>query len=196
MAAPLEILTGPLEIYLAPVGEAVPATDVAPAGNWNLLGSSGDDNYTEDGVVISNPQVNEIFRALGGSGPRKVFRTEEDLMIRVTMADLTLEELSHAINEGTVTTDAGPPATKEIDLYRGPGEPAQRALLVRGTGKSPYAAGVNMQFQVPVVIHQGNYELIFAKAPPVGVLMEFLAIEDPTATSDSKRFGSLKAQTA
>jgi hypothetical protein len=194
MGVPLEIITGPLTIYHAPVGETFTDVDTTPAGNWTMVGTSGADNYSEDGVIIVSNQTIEPWRGLGSTGPVKLFRTEEDLLIRVTVVDMTLEQIALAFDSGSVAVDAGPPAIKTLDLYRGPGEIAQMALLIRGN--SPYAAGVDMQFQVPVAVHIGSFEMAFQKAPPAGVLLEFQAQVDPNASSASEKFGQLVAQTA
>ncbi len=194
MAAPLEIIAGPLTLWYGPVGEAVPATDVTPAGNWTQIGASGASNYMEDGVVVAPSQTIEPWRPLGESGPVKLYRTEEDLIVRVTIADLTLEMVAIAFAANTVTIDAGPPAIRTLGMYRTPGEVNQIALLVRGA--SPYAAAVNMNWQIPVCSYVGSFEMNFQKSPPAGVLMEFQAIVDPTAATADVKFGTLVAQTA
>lgn len=192
---PAQILTGPLEVYWAPTGEAFPTTSAAPAGNWLLIGASGSGNYQEDGVVIVSNQTIEPYRPLGESGPVELLRTAEDLMVRVTINDLTLEMVRLAFDTATVTTAAGPPATKKIGLYRGAGKVAQVALLVRGVNKSPYLATVNMQFEVPICSHVASYEMAFQKSPPAGVVLEFQALVD-TSQSAGEEFGRLFAQTA
>ena len=79
MSAPFEILNGPLTFYKAPVGEAFPLVDLEPpGGNWDLVGTSGADNYDEDGVVLNMAQEIEKIRMLGRTGVIKANRTEED----------------------------------------------------------------------------------------------------------------------
>ena len=194
MAAPLEIIAGPLTIWQAPTGEAFTAVDTTPAGNWTKVGASGENNYTEDGVVIAPSQTVELWRPLGESGAVKAFRTEEDLLVRVTVADLTLEQVALVFDKNTVAADAGPPAIKTLGLYGGAGEPTQVALLIRGA--SPYAASIDMQFETPVAVHIGSFEMTFAKSPPAGIVLEYTALVDPSASSAAEKFGRLIAQTS
>ena len=194
MAQPIELIVGPLTLWTAPVGEAFTVIDVAPAGNWVKVGSSGDEDYTDDGVVVLAPQTVEFFRGAGNTGPRKAYITEEDLIVRVTVANMTLEEVNLAFNSVAITTAAGPPAIKDITLNRGSVEPAQMALQVRG--KSPYADAKNMQFEIPVAIHMGSPEFPFTKSAVTAFQLEFMALVDPSAATAAEKFGRLLAQTS
>ena len=193
---PFEILGGPLELFLAPVGEAFPDLDLTPpGGNWTAIGVSGSKNYDEDGVTISHEQEVELVRALGTSAPVKARRTTEDLKVSVTIMDLTAEMVSTALNGNTVTTvapGAGTVGTREVELFQGL-EVTQYALLVRGV--SPYlidtvAEPAIAQYQIPVVVVTGSPELVYAKGEDVaGIEIEFTAIADPNAATDAEVFG-------
>lgn len=191
MSAPEKIIVAPFTIYLAPTGSTFPVINVAPASPWVILGSSGARDYDEDGVTVTHEQTIDIHRMLGATGPIKATRSEEGLMVGFTLHDMTLEQYAVALSQ-TVVTTAGPPATKEIPLYRG-FEVAQFSLLVRGA--SPYGA-FNMQYEVPVVINQSEAAPTFNKTDPAGLEFEFYALEDPNAASDAARFGRLIAGTA
>jgi len=101
--APFEIIAAPAKIWVAPVGTAFPVIDVVPNTDWTLLGKAGDKNISEDGVTISHPQSVEVLRALGSTGPRKIIRTEEDLMVSFTLLDLTLEMYRRMLNNNAIT---------------------------------------------------------------------------------------------
>lgn len=196
-AKPYEIIAAPYTLYVAPVGTAFPAIDAAPGGAWTKVGTSGDLNYTEDGVTVDHGQSLEFWRALGSAGPRKAFRTEEELRISLTLADLSLEQYANALNYNTVTTVApggGTAGTKKIGLSRGLDVP-QRALLVRGQA-SAYGETFNAQYEVPVAVQAGEPEVVFTKGEPAGLALEFEAIEDPQAASTAERFGRLVMQNA
>lgn len=198
MSAPFEIIGAPMDIWTGPVGEAFTDVDTTPAGNWILLGTSGDSNYNEDGVSISNPQTVGLIRMLGGTGPVKASRSEEDLIITVTMHDLTLEQWAVAMNGNAVVDTpaaSGTPGFRTLNAYKGT-EVTQYALLVRG--KSPYDdENWNLQLQVPVVVVTSSPNPIFKKGDePAGLEIEFTAIEDPNAASEALRFGSIVAQDA
>lgn len=192
--APRDLVVGPLDIYLAPVGEAFPAVDAAPAGNWALLGTHGDDSYGEDGITISHPETIQKFRSVGSTGPRKAVRTEEDLRIELILQDLTLEEYAKVLNDLTVQIDAGPPSVRKLPLRRGH-DVAQYAFLARGTGLSPYGA-FNVQLQVPIVYVAAAPAPVFTKGDVASLAVAFEALEDPAAATEEERFGFWVAQVA
>ncbi len=199
--APHEIIAQPFILWLAPVAEPFPEIDADVEGNWAKVGTSGDLNYTEDGVVLTHAQTVEAWRALGSTGPRKAFRTEEELRIAMTLADLTLEAYALALNHNTVTpvdADVDTGGYKKLGLSRGLDLP-QRALLVRGVG-SPYGPGTaqswNMQYEVPIAVQVSEPEVVFVKGEPAALALEWMALEDPSASSVDERFGRLLAQNA
>ena len=156
---PYEIIAAPFSIYMAPVGEAFPAVDAAPAGNWTLIGTSGDLNYSDEGVTVAHAQTIEKARPLGSTGPRKAFRTEEDMMIRFTLWDMSLEQYRRAINDNAVATTAAGSGTagfKALKLYRGVNV-AALALLARAN-VSAYGDGWKSQYEVPVCYQSGSPE--------------------------------------
>jgi len=198
MGTPLEVVAAPFEIYIAPTGESFPDTDEVPAGNWVKIGTSGNRNITEDGVTVQHEQTIEQFRSLGSTGPIKSFRTEEGLIITFTLVDLTLENYKYALNFNTVSTTAaasGVPGYREIDLWQGL-DVVQKALLVRGVNASPYLANSEVQWEVPVVYENAAKEVVASKGTPIGLALEYIALEDPSAASESKRFGRLLAEEA
>lgn len=198
MPAPLEIVAAPFEVYIGPVGESFPDTDETPAGNWVLIGTSGSLNITEDGVTVEHSQTIETFRALGSTGPRKAFRTQEDMIVRFTLADLTLENYKYALNYNTVTDVAaasGVPGYRHINSYQGLTVDT-RALLIRGINASPYQEGAEIQYEVPVCFENGSKEVTGQKGTPVGLALEYMALEDPNAASEGVRFGRILMQDA
>ncbi len=174
------IITGPLSLYFAAVGTSFPLVDDDPPTGFTLIGTSGAKNYMEDGVEVTLNQSTETFRGLGSTTALKAFRTEEDVVITVTMVDLTLAEVRRALNENAVTNTAaasGVPGTDEIRLDRGV-DVNTIALLVRGIGKSAQFDTGNLQFEFDKVYEGASQVLTFVKGEPVGVLMEFHALED------------------
>src|SRR5262245_60682115 len=105
-AVPYEVIAAPYTVYIAPIGESFPAINATPAGNWVKVGTNGDLNYQDDGVTVQHSQTIEKWRSLGDTGVRKVFRTEEDLLIRLMLADVSLEQYRHALNMNAVSTTA------------------------------------------------------------------------------------------
>ena len=174
------IVNGPLSLYFAAVGTAFPLIDDDPPTDFTLIGTSGAKNYMEDGVAVAMSQDFEVFRGLGSTTPLKAFRTEEDLVVTVQMADLTLAEVRRALNENAVTNtsaSSGIPGKDEINLNRGV-DVNTIALLVRGIGKSAQFDGGNLQFEFNKVYEGASQEMTFVKGEPAGVLFEFHALED------------------
>lgn len=189
---PYEIIAAPFTVWFAPVGEAFPAIDAAPGGNWAMIGTSGDKDYNEEGVTVSHPQTTTKFRGLGSTGPRKAWRTEEDLMIRFQLHDISLEQYKHALNGNAVTATAAGSGTagfKKIGLHQGL-DVTRLAVLVRGDA-SAYGAGYKGQYEAPICFQSGSPEPVFRKGEPAGLQLEFTALEDPSAASDAERFGRL-----
>lgn len=178
---------------MAPSGEAFPAIDTAPAGNWDRLGINGVRSQDEEGVTVTHEQSVNEFRAGGSTGPMKAFRTEESLIIAGSLADLTLESYSYVLNGATIATvapDADDPGTKTIGLSRG-FNVVEFALLVRGI--SPYDETLSMQYEVPRVYESASAAPQFRKGEPALLAFEFRALEDLDATDDEERFGRLVA---
>lgn len=194
---PYEVIAAPLELYLAPVGEAFPLIDTdPPGGNWVLVGASGSQRYDEDGVAIAHNEEIEDFRMLGTTGPVKSSRTEEELMVTVILHDLTLEQYAYALNFNAVTDTpeaSGVAGFREVDLYKGR-TVNTRALLARGP--SPYDEALFLQYEIPRVRAGGEPEVIWAKGEPAGLELSFMALIDLNAATDAKSFGVLRASDA
>lgn len=180
MAAPYEIIGAPLTLYLAPVGTAPPAVDDGEAAfdpAWSRVGTSGDKNYTEDGVVVNLEQTLTYFVGAGSTLKRKAFRTEEDFFIAVTLADLSPSQYARVINDAAITTQApgvGVPGEKRFSLYRGP-QVATFALLARGL--SAVDDVLNAQYEVASVIEAGNKAIANTKGAPALLACEFRTID-------------------
>ncbi len=187
---PYEIIAAPFELYLAPVGEAMPAVDAVPGGNWTLVGTSGNKNITEEGVTVAFEDETSKWKGLGSTGIRKIFRTGEGVAIRTVLADVSLEQFALSLNHNAITTVAagsGTIGTKAINLHKGR-TVAQRALLIRGV--SPYDDAENGQFELPIVSPTGAPEIVSLKGEPQKLAQEWEVIEDPNASA-GEEFGKL-----
>jgi hypothetical protein len=172
MSCAIELVTAPFTLYWAPLETAFPDVDAAPTAPWTQIGTLGARRYTEEGVSISWDIETEDFVSLGDIDPECVFLTGRNLMVSVTMADLSLDQLRLALNLNTVSDVAGPPPSRQISMTVGP-ELTAIALLVRGEDKSPEFEGGNLQFQFANVIEVGSKEVTFVKGEPAGVQLEF-----------------------
>lgn len=196
-AVPYEVIAAPFTVWFAPVGEAFPAVNATPGGNWVKVGTSGELNYAEDGVTVTHSQDIQQWRSLGDTATRKVFRTGESLQVRLVLADVSLEQYRHALNMNAITdtpASSGVAGTRKIGLSRGP-DVAQRAILVRGSA-GPYGADMPMQYEIPLAFQTGSPEVVFRKDAPAGLALEWTAIIDPNAVTPAERFGRLIAMDA
>lgn len=191
---PYEIIGSPLTLWLAPTGTAFPLIGVAPAGGWVQIGTNGTRSESDDGVTVTHSQTLTKVRPGGATGPVKVFRSEEDLMIKLTLWDLTLEQYLYTLNSNTLTTTAAATGTagfKKLGLSRGTSV-KEYALLARGA--SPYDEAMTAQYQVPRVYQSGSPAVVYKKGVPAGLELEFTALEDVAAATADVRFGSMVFQ--
>lgn len=194
MSAPYEIIAGPLNLWLAPVATAFPLVGVAPAGPWARVGTDGNRNYADDGLSVQHTQKIDTATPAGALGPVKAWRTEEGLIIAVTMWDLSLEHYTTALGGAAPTTTAagaGAAGFKQMGLSRGP-DVLTYALLARGS--SAYGDNFIAQYEVPVCFQNASPKPVYAKGKPSGLELEFMALEHAGAATPLERFGRLVMQ--
>ena len=185
---PFEQLTGTLSVYVAPVGEAEPAVNATPAGNWYLLGPTDGEQSQQNAGALT------YFRDNDHQGPVKAVRPEEDVIIAFNLVGLVLEDWARVLDEAAnIVSAGGPPATKTMPLKRG-AVPNEYALLFKGAAASPYGAFPG-QFMIPRGVFDGEPQPTWAKDGRPMLECEFHAIEDDNQ-SDINRMGWLKVQTA
>jgi hypothetical protein len=193
---PLELISGPFDVYVGPVGEAFPDVDTTPAGNWFKLGTGGAADYDEGGVKIKHGQkLSKVF-TLGSTGPRKVLREQETMVVSFTLLDLSPEQYAKALNDAAVTSVAaasGTPGYKKTAMHRG-SSVSEFAVLVKGAVSSE-GAGFSSQYQIPRAYMAAEPEPVFEKGKVAGLAVELEALEDTTAAS-GEEFGHLIVQDA
>lgn len=185
---PFEQLTGTLSVYIAPVGESVPAVNATPAGNWYLLGpTDGEQSIQHAGALT-------YFRDNDHQGPVKSVRPEEDVIVRFMAVGMSLEDYARILDRAAdLVDDGGPPATRKMPLKRG-ATPNEYALLFKGSALSPYGAFPG-QYVIPRGVFDGEPQPTFAKDGRPGLEVEFYAIEDYTVSA-ADSLGYLIVQTS
>lgn len=189
---PFEVVAAPLTVWVGPVGTAFPDVDEAPSGTWFKLGTSGDKNYGDDGVVVTHQQTITPWTPAGSTMPRKVWRTSEGIMIGFTLVDISAPQYAKILNDGSVTqtaAGAGTPGYDSVPLYQGI-EVAAFALVARGL--SPADEALAAQYQVPIVYQGAEPAVTYNKGTPAGLAIQFTALFD----DDSGGVGDLIVQTA
>jgi hypothetical protein len=192
---PYEVIAAPFTLWVAATGSAFPLLGAAPSVAWTKVGTSGPLNYDGDqGVVLEHRQSLAPWRSLGDAGSRKIFRSDEDLIIRMTLVDLTLEQYKLAENRNTVTTvpaGVGTVGYRKLGLSRGFTVDTM-ALLVRAD-ISPYGADFAMQYEVPIAAQSGSPTVTYLKDRPAGLALEWMALVDPSQSA-AEYFGRLVTQ--
>lgn len=172
-AYPHEVMGAPHGVYIAPVGQARPALSVpTPLSPWVVVGLRGERSYSEEGVRVNSPAAYNYFRGNASAAPLKAFRSEEDVEIGVTLADMTLESLAYAFNKTSEDVEETG-VTRTLGLSRGLGV-AGFALLVRGP--SPYMDDGIAQFWIPNVMNVTSLELALQRMNATTYPLTFRAI--------------------
>lgn len=191
MASADEIVVGPANVYVAPLGTEFPDIDEAPDTGWVLVGTGGDLNYGEEGVTLRKNVTSNRIRTLGSTLTRKVAISEMDFQVEYPVVDLSAEEM--ALAYGTDPDDitdtaagAGVAGTKSFALSTDP-VPLERAVLVRvGQSASMGRAG-NTDWQIARAAFVGTAETTFNKTTGAAVNHIWEAIE-PGGSEDAVRF--------
>lgn len=192
---PFEILAARFNLYWAAYGSTVPGLHETPTTPWTLLGTNGYQNYTTDGLVVSAPFSKEEFRSLGHGGVAKVFLNQEDVMVRVTIADMTLAQAKVAFNNNTVTENVasgGNPGYYDMGMSRGLNL-TPLSIIALSTEGSPYG-NLRARFVVPKCVQTSSPEMVFRRNGPALIAFEFQALIDFDEATDAKKLGYFEAQ--
>jgi hypothetical protein len=196
---PFEIVMSPANVYVALEGETPPAVNAVPGGNWVLLGVAGMRDQATEGVKITHNETLKFQSTAGATGSVKALRTMEEVIVEVSMYDLTPETYAKAMNLAGIREVA---AASGVAGYRSFGgkqgfDVQTWSLLVRLEGVSPYGDGMNTQWYFPKVVENGQVALTFdSEGTVAGLNFKYTALCDPNAASDSERFFIYTAQTA
>lgn len=169
MPSPYEIIVGPAEVWVAPVGEAFPDVDETPTGNWDLVGTLGDENYGEKGVIVRSSRTITPVNVLGSTMARKHTITEVGFEVEFDVIDATAEQmaLGYGVDPDDITDTPAASGTVGDRAFSLPTSPIpfQRAVLVR-IDQSPYMENGKMQFEVYAANQAGNTDAGFTKGDP------------------------------
>ena len=160
---------------------------------WRPLGYQAACSITSGGVTITHTQGTNAIYCLGRPAPSKYVRTTDEYKVGFELQDMTAqtyaEILESTLRVGEATDQiqvAGFSMTRQTVMRR-------YALLVRGTGLSPYLPGQgNIQWWTPYVVQTGNPAPVFTRESPAALSVEFSAIDDTRAAGHG--FGEYKEQ--
>ena len=115
MAAPQELIAGPLDVWVADSGEDHPEISAAVPSPFVKLGSS----ISSDGVTFSRSESIERRRTLDSPQAKKLFRTEFDLELSFNLQDMSIQALARIENGASVTVQAAGSGTGGYREYTG-----------------------------------------------------------------------------
>lgn len=195
---PYEIVAGPAKVYVAAVGTPFPAIDSVygvdvdfGTATWKSLG------HTDGGVQASHAQTIVPLRTDQVTAPVKMVRSEEDLEITFSLAELKIQNYATVLNQAIAgaTVDGN---SKKINLYRGGSGVETFALLVRGDQLSPEGP-YNLQYEVPNAYQGGAPQTAYTKDAKALLACAFMAIAANAfvpGTDDEDIFGVFRVGTA
>jgi hypothetical protein len=193
---PFAKLVGVWKFWIAPQGEALPALDATPAGNWAELGNTtGEQTIQLTGTLTA-------IRDNHSTGPRKHIRPEEGFGVSAQLADLTLEGRAGVRGipaSEVVTATSGGLTVKKLANRRG-FISTRYALLARGGAieatntMSPYGAWP-AQLYIPVGVFDGEPSETYSVDGSPSLEFTFAAEFDATQTAGNE-FGWMEAQSA
>ncbi len=189
---PFQIIAGVADVYVAPVDTDFPAVDEAPGTAWRKLG------HTDGGIKVGHTQTIVELRTDQVTAPVKGVRSEENLQITFSLAEVTPENYAMALNAAAAGPDTDMATNdKIVSLYRGGFGVETVAMLIRGEHLSP-EGDFNLQYEVPSAYQSGSPEVDFVKDNKAMLACQFNVIAadafSGTAT-DADIFGVLRVGT-
>lgn len=175
------ILIGAVTVRIAPTGTAQPNYDQNPLV-WTGFTDVG---WTDGGVELEyTPEFTDVF--VDQETPPVLSKlTGEQLVVRVPMAEATLQNLNRAISASSYSTVAAASGvTGKAILTAGSGTVQERMLSVEG--KSPQGFWRAFIFWRAIVV--GAVGQAYRKAEKVIYPVEFKVLSDSTQTAGQRLF--------
>ena len=168
-----QVLLGPGTFYVAAVvaGVAEPAPadpTVAPGVDWEDIG------YSTDGWNLVNDLTYEFFTPAEEVDPIATLKSAQECHFLGIAAQFSLDNLKIALGGGTITTDAGPPATQ---TYVPPSSTGYDRFSVLFRTAAPGTAKIR-DIYVPFVISMSSVDIPHTKgANPSVVAIDMRALK-------------------
>lgn len=183
-----DILTGPVKVYYAPVGETIPARDTiaygaAWGGNWVALG------YTKEGLACNYETEESEATIQEALAPVKRWRNKETVTLETTLAELTATNLGLLIGQTKTSAAAGAGTVGYEELQAG----GSFVIPEKAWGfEGLYIDASGNNLPVRFFLFKGtaklNGALEFSKEDYPGTPLQVQGLEDPTLTRGQRTF--------
>lgn len=151
IGTPANVLVGHVQLYIAPVGTAGPATSVAYGGSWGSSWVAS--GFTEKGITFNVDRKTNMIYVEELAEPVTVVTDTNAVSIDVDFAEDTLQSMQWAYGGGTITTGTNPTLTLSDNLQQ---------VTVGFEGSAP--AGNFRRIIVPVLVSTGKVKTSYQRA--------------------------------
>jgi len=183
-----DILTGPVKVYYAAVGTAIPARDTVAYGAawtapWTALG------YTKEGLTVNyETEELEVMIQEALAAVKRV-RTKESLTLESVLAELTGTNLALLVGQAKTTGAAGAGVVGyEELLVGGAWIIPEKAWGFEGLYTDTSGNSLPVRFYIFKGTARVNGELQFSKEEYPGIAFQVQMLEDPTGTRGARSF--------
>lgn len=181
-----DILTGPVKVYYAPVGETQPSKDSVAydspwGGNWVALG------YSKKGLTCAyNTEELEVMIEESLAAVKRR-RTQESVTLELTLAELTAANVGLAVGSTVTSAAAGSGTVGYEQLDVGDESvPVEKAWGFEGL----YLDANGIRFPLRVFLLKGtarlNGPLEFSKADYPGIALQVKGLSDMNQSAGSR----------
>ena len=151
---PTNAAMGPGTVYVGLFGATEPTGMAAPGVGFTDVGG------TLGGTKVSFEQASKELEFDQLTMPVGYRRTKTGIIVKVTMAEVTLSNFKIAMNDGTLTSASGYTSyTPDVSALNTGTEPTYRAVIVDGAG----IGGETRRLIVRKVFSTDNVELEYTK---------------------------------
>jgi hypothetical protein len=151
IGVPANVLVGHVQIYIAPVGTAGPATSVGYGSSWGTSWVAS--GFTEKGLTFSVDRKTNLIYVEELAEPVTVVTDTNAVTLDLEFAEDTLQSMQWAYGGGTITTGTNPTLSLSDNLQQ---------LAVGFEGSAP--SGNFRRVIVPTVIATGKVKTSYQRA--------------------------------
>lgn len=191
-----EVVAAPLQLYVAPIATAFPAVDATQTAietaGWALVGVNGNLDHDQAGCTVTHNATYSTFTSVGNTAPTKIWRTNEQFEIAITLADISPQSYALALNDVAITTvnaTTGQAGEQDIPLLQGLTVACFALLAV---GVSAINNNLQAMYCVPCVYQSAAPAPVYKLGAPAELALTFATILDPNGNG----FGTYRQQTA